>query len=644
MAPAAPIRADLSHAQAVRRALRVRLAWTMAAFVGLGLLFCAVWGWRLVFDGLPRIPRDTAALWSLNRPPGITFQDRVGQVIAIRGSRHGEELKLSELPPYVPRAFLAAEDRRFWSHPGVDLLGVGRALLADARARGTVQGASTIDQQLVRTLWLGPEQTLHRKAQEAVLALMLEQRLSKAAILSLYLNRVYFGGGAYGVEAASQTYFGKSARQLTLAEAAVLASLPKAPTRLDPTNDYTRALKRSRRVLKAMRDLGWISAPAYAQALAQPVVLASGRPGEGAFGYALDLAAEQARQLAGRQAPDLIVRTSLDSRLQNLAGEAVAEGVRAAGPGGASQGALVLLSADGGVRALVGGIDHRMSAFDRAVQARRQPGSAFKPFVYAAALEAGLKPGDVREDKPLTLGAWSPTNASGGYVGRVTLAEALARSINTVAIRVAGEVGPERVAALARRFGLESLPPRPGLTLALGAYEVTPLDLAVAYQSIQTGGLRVQPRLIEAVANARGDVLWQAPRPAPRRVFDPELDAQLIAMLQGVIQHGTGRKADIGRPAAGKTGTTTDNRDAWFAGFTPDFTCVVWMGDDRGRPMQGVQGGEAPALVWRRVMLAASEGLAPRAFVSAPEPDARPAFYRDLAQALERQAAEAPSR
>ena len=624
------------------------IAATAALGLLLALLFCGLWVWKLAFSDLPTIP-DKAALWSLNRPAGVTFLDRDGAVIGQRGPLHGAPLSLQQMPPYLPQAFLAAEDKNFYHHGGIDLFGVVRAARNDlsGRHRG-LQGGSTITQQIARTLFLSPEQTLRRKLQEAGLALRIEHLMSKDEILDLYLNRIYFGGGAYGVEAAAQTYFGKSATALTLSEAALLAALPKAPTHLAPTNDFAAALARSHQVLAAMLRAGWITPAQKADAEAHPPKLSLETRTEGDFGYVLDLAAQEAQRANPNNVPDLVVRLTVDPRLQAAATAAVRDAVDQGAPLGASQAALVALEPDGGVLALVGGADHRLSPFDRATQALRQPGSAFKPFVYAAALESGLKPDDVRPDAPIKVGSWRPTNAEGTYAGNVTLSEALARSINTVAVRVSQEVGAGKVAELARRFGLVNIPPHPAPPIALGAYEVTLLDLVGAYQVFQQDGRKSTPYLIANITNARGDPIYRhAPAPlAP--VYDPAHAFQLTGMMQGVIQHGTGRHADIGRPAAGKTGTSQDYRDAWFVGFTPDLVAGVWMGDDKDRPMAHVEGGALPAEAWRRFMLAAEDGLPVRDFTdpaqaateaaAAPVEDARRDFYGALADQFDQAA------
>jgi penicillin-binding protein 1A len=645
-----PIRADLAH-QASRRGRTGQVIGLMIGVCAvLMVLFLGLWVWKLAFSDLPPIP-DKAALWSMNRPPGVTFLDRDGNLIGQRGPKHGAPLTLDQMPKYLPQAFLAAEDRHFYSHPGVDLGGVVRAARNDLSGRHrALQGGSTITQQIARTLFLTPEQTLRRKLQEAGLAFRIEHLLSKDEILDLYLNRIYFGGGAYGVEAASQTYFGKSATQLSLSESALLAALPKAPTHLAPTNDLDAAIARSKLVLAAMRRAGWITVAQEQAALAAPPRLSVETRTEGDFGYVLDLAAQEAKLANVDHVPDLVIHLTVDARLQAEATAAVKEAVENGAKAGVTQGAMVALEPDGGVLALVGGADHRLSPFDRATQALRQPGSTFKPFVYAAALEQGLTPDDVRPDAPIKIGDWRPQNAEGRYAGNVTLADALAQSINTVAVRVSQEIGRDKVAELARRFGLINIPPHPAPPIALGAYEVTLLDLVSAYEVFQQGGKKAPPYLIASITNARGDLIYRRNPTPPDKVYDEAKAGQMIAMLQGVIARGTGKKADIGRPAAGKTGTSQDYRDAWFVGFTSDVIAGVWLGDDRNKPMQRVAGGDLPALAWKRFMLAAEDGLPVRPFAPAtPAPgdaapaastaeDARRDFYGALADQLDQTA------
>jgi penicillin-binding protein 1A len=631
------IRADIDHDEARRRR-----RWA-AVWLGVGLTATLIvaltlfWFWRFVFADLPPTP-DKAALTALNRPPSMLFLDRSGAVIGRRGL--ASDITLANLPPHVPQAFLAAEDRRFYNHFGVDPQGVLRALRADIQAGRIVEGGSTITQQIARTLFLGSEQTLKRKLQEAVLAVRIEGRMSKDEILALYLNRIYFGAGAYGIEAAARTYFAKPASALTLPEAALLAALPKAPTRLDPTNDLGAALRRSHLVLSRMRQARWITPMEEERAFAAPPVLARETEADGDFGHVLDLAAVRARELVPARAQDLTVTLAVDARLQRLAAAAVRKAAAEGRGQGATEAALVTLAPGGGIRALVGGVDHRDSAFDRAVQARRQPGSAFKPFVYAAALEAGLHPDSIRRDGPVAIGDWSPRNAGGRYAGDVTLAQALARSLNTVSARLTAEVGADKVAALARRFGVERLPAEPQPSIALGTYEVSLLDLVSAYQVFQQGGRRSEPYLIEAITARNGAPLYARAHLSPISVFDPALNGEMVEMMQGVVEQGTGRAARLDRPAAGKTGTSQAYRDAWFVGFTPELATGIWVGDDRNRPMREIGGGDLPARTWRGFMQAALEGEPIRPFDDAgttvAETDPRSSFYAGLAADLAR--------
>jgi penicillin-binding protein 1A len=585
-------------------------------------------------DAVPDVP-DRQSLMVVNQAPGMTFEDMNGSVIATRGPKHGHAVVLAELPPYVPHAFLAAEDRRFYDHGPVDFQGVARAAWMNWRAGHTVQGGSTLTQQLARTLFLTPQQTLRRKLQEAVIAYRLEGEMSKDQVLELYLNRIFFGDNAYGIDAAAETYFGRPASQLSLSQAALLASLPKAPTRLALTNDMDAALARSRIVLTTMRAEGWISAAEEEQALSHPPALAPEAPGEGDFGYALDMAAQQAVQIAGGQAPDLVVKLTVDPSLQAAAQSIVRDTIDTEGKRvNIHQGALVLLAPDGAIRALVGGRDHHLSAYDRATQAERQPGSSFKPFVYAAAIENGVHPTDTRVDAPIRIGLWSPQNYGGSFRGTVTVATALAHSINTVAVRLANEVGTAKIADIAHRFGIKSIPADPSLSIALGAYEVNLLELTSAFQVFQQQGQRNEPYLIAEVSTQRGDVIFTHAQSAGVLVYDQTNAGIMVRMLEGVITGGTGTRAGFGRPAAGKTGTTQDYKDAWFVGFTPDWVCGVWLGNDDGQPTRGVTGGEVPAEVWRRMMIVAHQNVPVHDFAWLPTetPDEQTADATESAQ------------
>ncbi len=592
---------------------------------GLGGLGFA-WFEQAALTDIPQIP-DQQALWAIRRSPGMTFVDHDGGLIATRGAKYGQRVTLANLPAYAPKAFLAAEDRRFYQHGAVDLYAIARAAQRDLKERRAAEGASTLTQQLARTLFLKAEHTLKRKIQEAVLAGRLEDMLGKDQVLELYLNRTFFGAGAYGLDAASQTYFGHPASQLTLTEAALLAAVPNAPSRLALTNDMAGAMARARKILGVMRDEGWITAAQEQQALATPPALAPPRAGEGEYSYILDQAAAEAGPLSGGGSPDLVVRLTIDPKLQAAGLEAVRYGVETLGKGRrVSQGALVALAPDGAIRVMVGGLDHDKSAFNRVTQAHRQPGSSFKPFVYGAAVEHGVGPNDIRQDAPIAVKGWTPENYGGHYAGAVTVRSALARSINTVSVRLAQEVGPEVVGEFARRCGVSDIPPHPGLSIALGAYEVTLLQMAGGYQVFQTGGGKTTPYLIEEVRSTRGDILYAKTPSAPIPVYDSLFATRMVQMMEGVITSGTGTGANLGRPEAGKTGTSQNWRDAWFIGFTPDMLAGVWVGNDDNRSMAKVTGGEIPAAIWKRFMTVALKDVPPSDFAwfsKAPEPPAQ---------------------
>jgi penicillin-binding protein 1A len=647
--PEEPFRADLKHAKARKGRW---IWWTLAVVVLLMLLTAAsgagyVW-WKYLRDAPPLPSRE--ALFAVNRAPGIRFEDRNGQVIATRGPRYGQRITLGAVPNYVPLAFLAAEDKRFYKHGAIDPYGIVRAAWINHRAGHTVQGASTLSQQLAKGMFLTPDRITKRKVQEMYLAWKLERVLTKDEVLELYLNRVYFGAGTYGVDGASQTYFNKPASQLTLSESALLASLLKAPSRMALTRDMTRALARSRLILANMRKEGWITAEQESQALddtpkLSPLAVAD----EGDYGWVLDYATGEAVRIAGQNAPDLVVRLTIDPRLQHVGVQTVRQAIAVGGEGaGARQAALLSLSADGAVRAMVGGTDYVESPFNRAVQARRQPGSTFKPFVYAAALEKGVLPSDVRVDGPVQFGDWKPENYAGGYRGPMTVQDALVNSINTIAVKLAQEAGGPAIGDLARRFGITTLPSNPDLSVALGAYEVNLLQLTSGFQVFQQGGVRVQPYVIESISTQGGEPIFTHTVPAaPASVYDISKASMMVKMMKKVVEVGTAKRAAFGWPAAGKTGTSQNWRDAWFVGFTPDYVTGVWVGNDDDKPMNRVVGGDIPASIWRRFMLAAHEGLAVRDFpwlLPDPEPlsspDPRNGFYETLGAEFARSASE----
>ncbi len=581
--PPAPTRA--------RRHLPWRvLRWAVIALIWLTLLAAVTLLWFA--RDLPQ-PQD--ALDAVRRP-SLVLQDRNGATIATYGDVVGETWHLPDLPRYLPDAAVSVEDRRFWTHGGLDWWGMARALAVDLRAGRVVQGGSTITQQVAKTLFLTNARTARRKVQEVLLTLWLEHHFTKAEILEIWLNRVYLGAGAWGVDAAAHIYFGVSAPRLQLWQAAVIAGLPRAPSRFNPRTDARAAAARGGQVLAAMVANGVLTADQAAAAGAQ-MQFARAQGG----GWFADWAAAQAQALVPPGA-DATLRATLDSRLQSAAEARLAALLD--GPGKAAhatQGAVVVLDADSGaVRALVGGRAYGPGAYDRATLARRQPGSAFKPFVWLAALEHGRRPDDTVLDAPLRIGDWAPQDFEPGWRGQVTLEQALALSLNTAAVRLeqfAG--GPQAVADVAHRLGVaDRLPDVPAL--ALGTGEVGLLEMTAAYATFFNGGRRVTPYAIESASIGKGREAV-AP-PALRAVVDPDLAAMMARMLAAVVRDGTGRAAAIpGRLVAGKTGTTQDNRDAWFVGAVGNRVVGVWIGRDDGAPMRGVMGGGLPAVLFRQI-------------------------------------------
>ncbi|MDG1418169.1 MAG: PBP1A family penicillin-binding protein [Maricaulis sp.] len=569
----------------------------------LGLVAVAGWLFSIARD-LP----DTSGLVDVERAASIAFYDRNDRLIARRGSAHGRLAQIEEMPPYLIDAVLAVEDRRFYDHPGVDIIGTGRAILANIRAGRVVQGGSTLTQQLAKNLFLTPERTIRRKVQEMMLAFWLESEFSKDEILELYLNRVYFGGGAWGVEAASLRYFGRPAREIALGEAALLAGLLKAPSRYSPSNNTNRAAARTTVVLDLMVQTGRITDRERIDAANAPIRVSRGTSSPGAQ-YFIDWLSERVRERAGPDHGDLIVRTTLDVEAQRAAENALAnvlgdtELAR-----GASEGALVALSHEGAVRAMVGGRSYATSQFNRAVLARRQPGSAFKAFVYASAFEAGLRPSDIREDAPVQVGDWAPQNYNDRYRGPITLREAFTRSSNSVAVRIAEETGRGHIARLAHRLGIQStlLIDR---SLALGAYEVTPLEMGTAYVPFANGGRRVDAWGIISIEEAGGDILYTSGAGMGAVVLDGRTYGQMRDLMTSVVREGTGRQAAVpGVFAGGKTGTTNDFRDAWFAGYAGDLVSVVWVGNDDNVPTDRATGGGPPARIFANFMTHAPRG------------------------------------
>lgn len=554
---------------------------------------------------LPDLGRATA----LQRGPSITLLAADGSFLTSFGDLYGTPVKLDDLPPHLPRAVVAIEDRRFFEHSGIDYTGLARALAVNLMAREVRQGGSTITQQLAKNLFLTPDRTLTRKVQEAMLAFKLERDFTKEQILELYLNRVYLGAGAYGVDAAALRYFRKSATDVDLWESAVLAGLLRAPSRLAPTQNPEGAAARARVVLGAMRDLGWITAEAAADPKGVERPLAP-TPSGHAIGarYFADWVMEQVQGYLGYVDRDLMVRTTLDPALQAAAVEAVGEAMADR----SEQTALVALAPDGAVVAMVGGRDYRASQFNRATQAMRQPGSAFKLFVFLAAMEAGRDPMDRIEDAPVRVGNWEPGNYQDRFLGDVTLGEAMAHSLNSVAVRLTESVGRERVIETARRLGVTAdLTREP--SLALGTSELPLIELTGAYAAFADEGHAVTPRGIDEIRDSAGRVIYQRAAPRTWRAIEMPVVERINHMLHGVLARGTGRAAALDRQAVGKTGTSQGHRDAWFVGFTADLVAGVWVGNDDNRPMSRVTGGTVPAEVWKAFMERAHAGRPKRA-------------------------------
>lgn len=563
--------------------------------VGASLLLAAVVG--LATGSLPSFQE------LVTQPRGqlIEIKASDGSTLATIGPSYGEWLPSDELPSSIKKAMVSIEDRRFYHHIGLDPIGIMRAMARNLKAGHFVQGGSTITQQVAKNVFLTSERSFARKFRELVLAMALEWKFSKDQILEIYLNRVYFGGGAYGVDAASRRFFGHSARTLSLEEASIIAGLVKAPTRYAPSSDPRKAKRRAKLVVAAMVDTGALSEDTAQQVNIGTVKFAP-QPRENNVRYFTDWVLNQVESLTEETVQPLEVETTLDLRMQQDAEQALRWNV----PRGL-QGSLVALAHDGAIRAMVGGVDYVDSPYNRAVSARRQPGSSFKLFVYLAALEGGVKPTDTFVDEPITIDDWTPKNDNRGYIGPVTVEDAFARSINTIAVKLGSLVGFDQVAAMARRFGISTrIADNPAI--ALGASEVTVMDMTAAYASVARGGVEVRPYGITAIKTAGGRTLYRYQPEAPRELVSPDVAAQMTKLLEAAVNNGTGRAANIGRPAAGKTGTTQSNRDGWFLGFTADLTAGVWMGRDDNRPVPGLAGGRTPAKTWAAFMRTALHG------------------------------------
>ncbi len=565
-----------------------------------------IWGGIVLFFFLLYCAWDLPGTWKSPVMPeknAITVLDEKGKVLARFGDIRGENINVAKLPAYVREAVLAIEDRRFYEHAGIDPWGILRAMAANILAGRFVQGGSTVTQQLAKNLFLSRDKTIKRKAQEAILALWLEHEFTKDEILSAYLNRVYFGSGAYGIDAAARIYFGKNASRLTLWETAVVIGLLKAPSRYSPASNPDLAAQRARVVLGAMVDAGYMTETKKAGVVETDLALVPRVDASGMQLYFADWVLEQIGEYVTVLDEDIVVKTTLSSEMQALSSSKISGFVTARGKDGRfGQAAFLAMLPDGAVKAMVGGVDYRQSQFNRTTQARRQPGSAFKPFVYLAALEKGFSADDKMEDRPIDDGKYRPQNFDGKYKGRVTLEQALAHSLNSVAVRLARDTGLAAVINAARRLGVAS-PLRADLSLALGSSEMTMLELVSGYAAFANGGAAIAPYAIVEIENKNGHVLYRREIPAFDRAADRGDINALVRMMEGVVAFGTGRAAQIpGYGVAGKTGTSEASRDAWFIGFTDDVVAGVWLGNDDNSPMQDVTGGSAAAHLWREVM------------------------------------------
>lgn len=583
---------------------------------GFLVLLIAVFAWALA-----DVPWDEIADGSLK--PVVVLETADGKPLVSQGPFQGSYAAREDFPQHLIDAVLAREDRRFYAHFGIDLRGIARAIYANLGAGEVVQGGSTITQQLIKILYLERDRTWKRKIQEAVIAFWLERKLGKDEILTRYLNNIYLGAGATGVPAAARIYFDKDVHELNVGESAMLAGIIRAPSQLNPFSNPEGARSQAESVLEAMRKGGTITAEQAETARAEFADLQPTTPATRSGSWFADWVMQDARELAGPYRGTIEIRTTMVARLQSIAEKVVADALKREGAKvGASQASLVAMTPEGAVVAMVGGRDYSKNTFNRAVSAMRQPGSAFKLFVYYAALKAGLTPFDPIDDAPIDIGGWSPENFGGGYSGPVSIAEAFARSLNAATVALAMEVGIDRVVEAARELGIDAeLIDTP--SIALGSSEVNLLDLTGAYASVRAGRAPIEPWGIVSL-HAEGQPQAFRVGPAKKPTTDiSQYRPDLVGLLRLVVTRGTGREADIGALAAGKTGTSQNHRDAWFIGFTEPLIVGVWVGNDDEKPMKDVTGGKLPAKIWRNFMTAAlAEGgpqeAEPRVAGSAP--------------------------
>jgi penicillin-binding protein 1A len=585
--------------------------------IGLGVLF------YFSYD-LP----DVNALDALHKKPSIIVQAEDGTILGTYGDVYGDHLTYEQFPKHLIDAVLATEDRNFFYHFGIDPKGILRALWVNYQEGRVVQGGSTITQQLAKNLFLTSDRTMRRKIQEALLSLELEWHFSKKEILTLYLNRVYLGAGNFGVDAASKLYFGHSARDINMGESAMLMGLLKAPSRYSPTNNPELSEKRAWQVLLNMVDAGMITQPQAEEAKKQ-LVVAESFENQAVFSpyYFADWVVDELPNYVGEVKEDMVVKTTLDPKLQIEAAIIIDTQLAKEGePKRITQSALVSMKPDGAIKAMIGGRNYRKSQYNRATQAQRQPGSSFKPFVYMAGIEAGFSPDSLVEDKPISVGRWTPQNYTGKYEGIMTLRDALAKSINTVAVQLSEAVGEDKVVEMAHRLGVKS-PIMEVPSVALGSTEVNLLEMTTAYAHLANNGKALLAYGITEVKSAKtGNVLYSRESSGLGQVLSENEVAMMNNMLSAVVQYGTGGNARLGRSMAGKTGTTSDYKDAWFIGYTPDMVTGVWVGNDDNTPMRKVTGGNMPSLIWKEYMTLALKDVPARSLATTIQYDSDPSL------------------
>ena len=577
------------------------IKWLFLIFIWLVLFLSIAVTWSLL--NLP----ETESI-QISRQPSITFLDNEGRIIASYGDIYGQSIQYENLPKNLVNAVIVTEDKRFFFHPGIDIKGIVRAAIVNLKAGRIVQGGSTITQQLAKNLFLTPERSFTRKLHELILSFWLEIRFTKQQLLSIYLNRVYLGSGTYGVQAASEKYFNKKVEELNLYECALIASLLKAPSRYNPNANEELSRERTYKVLENMKKSNLITDQSIIEAKLNNKTYNKYTSAPKSTRYFIDWLLPRVKSYLGEIKEDLIVRTTLDVKLQEIAEDSVNS--ITSKYSSADQSALVALDLDGGVMAMIGGRDYGDTQFNRVTQAQRQPGSAFKFFVYLAGLKEGFEPEDEMVDSEININGWSPKNYKKEYLGEISLFDAFAKSINTVAVQLSENIGRQNVIKMAKSMGIRS-PIVNSPSLALGTSEVNLLELTAAYDVLANSGKGIFVHGIRSIENTSGKTLFMREGKGPGEILESELVNTMIRMLENTIQTGTGKNAKIDRPAAGKTGTSQSLRDAWFIGFSSDLVVGVWFGNDDDSPMKNITGGTAPAILWSDFMKKAHYGKPP---------------------------------